>query len=537
MICPTTCPKPLGVKCPSANAGTPRSIGSRLAALGGELSKPYITLGVLLSLCPLWAADPGRWVPARWDGGPLELTRRAKGQTLSADAREALAKWYDPATLGLIEGTPINCLLVTFSIGTGPEAEHQQHQLVKEYARLARARGIAVLGIVYPGADPEAVAAAAREAQLDGLVLDGEFPAGFAGKLGAVLVIPIERRASSPRTSKAPLLAMEGVRPSARNLSDMGIRAEASAEPWIESNIWLVGSFRLGTEWRPIWINQQPNPSSHGDYVRCVADPALAGGRWMVAVDDDLRARLFRKDADALATWRSIAAYLKFSEDHAEWRRFAPYGNLGVILDIAGKNPDISDEYLNLLTRRHVPYRLILRSELSAASLSTFQAVLALDLAPPTEVERKLLCEFAEKGGLVVAGPAWGDPPKDDPYAEVPLGKGHVAVYKEDPPNPESVAKDMLDLLDPEVLGLSVFNVPSAITYATASGGRVLVQLLNYAGRPIDRVTIRFNGSFKTARLYTPESPPLDLSIHAAGNGRTELLIPKLTAWGAVLLE
>lgn len=484
----------------------------------------------MLSLCPAWAADPGRWAPARWDGGPLELTRRAKGQTPPADAREAIARWYDPTTLGLLEGTPINCLLVTFSIGAEPEAEHRQHQLVKEYARLARERGIAVLGIVYPAANPEAVAAAARDAQLDGLVLDGEFPSGFAEKLGTALVIPIARAADSLRTSKAALLAIEGVRPSARNLSDMGIRAGASAEPWIESNIWLVRSFRLGTHWRPIWINQQPNPSSQGDYVRCVADAAVAGGRWMVAIDDDLRARLFRKDAGALATWRSIATYLKFSEDHAEWRGFAPYGNLAVILDTP-------DEYLNLLTRRQVPYRLILRSELSAASLSSFQAVLAVNLAPPAEGERKILCDFAKKGGLVVAGPSWGDPPKDDPYTDVPLGKGRVAVYKEDPPNPESVAKDMLDLLDPEVNGLSVFNVPSAITYASTCDKRVLVQLLNYAGRPIDRVTVRFNGSFKTARLYTPENPPLDLSVRATGNGRTELLIPTLTAWGAVLLE
>jgi hypothetical protein len=172
---------------------------------------------------------------------------------------------------------------------------------------------------------------------------------------------------------------------------------------------------------------------------------------------------------------------------------------------------------------------------LRAASLSSFQAVLALE--PPTEAERKILCDFAEKGGLVVAGPSWGDPPKDAPYAEVPLGKGRVAVYKEDAPNPESVAKDMLDLLDPKVMGLSVFNVPSAITYAAVSGERVLVQLLNYAGRPIDRVTIRFNGSFKSARFYTPENAPLDLAVRTTENGRTETLIPKLTAWGAVLFE
>jgi hypothetical protein len=185
-----------------------------------------------------------------------------------------------------------------------------------------------------------------------------------------------------------------------------------------------------------------------------------------------------------------ITGYLKFSEDHAEWQRFTPYGNLGIILDTGGKN-----------------------------------------------AERELLCHFAEKGGLVVGGPSWGDPPKDDPYIETGLGTGRIAIYKEDPPNPESVAKDMLDLLDPKLMGLSVFNVPSAITYATTSGERVLVQLLNYAGRPIERVTIRFNGNFKTARLYTPENPPLDLSVRATENGRTELLMPALTAWGAVLLE
>jgi hypothetical protein len=477
-------------------------------------------------------------VPARWDGGPLELTRRIKDKTLQAGAREAIAGWYDPATLALIEGTPINCLLVTFSIGAAPEVERRQQQMVKEYARLAHARGIAVLGIVYPGADADAVAVAAREAQLDGLVLEGEFPAGLAAKLASVPhVIPIARDVASLRTSKAALLAVEGVRPEARNLSDKGIRAGASAEPWIESNIWLVRSFRLGTEWRPVWISQQPNPSSQGDYVRCVADAAVAGGRWIVAVDDDLRAGLFRKDTRALATWRSIAGYLKFSEDHAEWRGFTPYGNLGIIVDTAVKNRDMPDEYLNLIARRQVPYRLTLRSQLTAASLAGFQAVLAVDLDPPTDAERKLLSDFAEKGGLLVGGPSWGESPRDDSYAETRLGKGRVAVYKDDPPNPEAVAKDLPDLLDPEVMGFSVFNVPSSITYAATSGKRVLVQLLNYAGRPVERITIRFNGNFKTARLYTPENPPLDLSVLPTGNGRTELLIPELTAWGAVVLE
>jgi len=477
-----------------------------------------------------WSApDPARWVPARWDGGPLEVARRGK---LDTPAREAIARWYEPSTLDLLENTPVNCLLVTFSSGASSEAEASQHQLVKEYARVARGRGIAVLGLVYPGADAASVAAAASEAQLDGLVLDGQFPADFASNLRNYpgIVIPIAQEAASVRMAGAPLVAVQGVRPSARDLADMGIRAGASAEPWIDSNIWLVRSFRFSPDRRPIWISQEPNPVLEGDYIRCVADAAVAGGRWIVALDDNLRANLFHKNADALGTWRRIASYLKFAEDHEEWRRFAPFGNLGIIID----NTADLDEYLNLVARRQVPYRLIRRDELSGASLASFKAVLAA-----SRVSGTILHDFAEQGGIVIAGPWWGDAPKDDPYAEIPIGKGKVVVYKDEPPDPESVAKDLHDLLEPEVMGLSVFNVPTAITYAstTDGGNRVLIQLLNYAGRPVERITLRFNGIFKQARLYTPESAPLDLVAGKTQNGRTEVLVPKVAAWGAVLLE
>jgi hypothetical protein len=489
--------------------------------------------------------NPSQWVPARWDGGPLELARRAKDNTLNAGAREAIAKWYDPATLNLLKGTPINALLVTFSIGAASDAEARQQQLVGTYARMARERGLAVLGVVHPGADSLAVAAGAVESQLDGLVLDGEFPAGFAAKVESALrarnsaapVVQIWRDVASARAAHVSLFAVEGVRPSARNLADLGIRAGPSAEPWIESNIWLVKSLRLGPEWRPIWINQQPNPGLLGDYVRCVADAAVAGGRWIVAPDDDLRSRLFRMEAGALGTWRNIATYLKFAEDHAGWRSFLPYGNVGIIADADGKDPEVSNEYLNLVTRRQVPYRLIARPALSQESLVSFRAVLAPDLAAPTRAERILLNDFADKGGLVVAGPWWGSAPKNDPFVEIQIGKGRAVVYKDEPPEPESVSKDLVELLEPDVVGLSVFNVPSVISYVSTREKQALIQVLNYATLPSNRVTIRFNGNFNTARFYTPEYAPINLPVHAAGNNHTELLIPQLATWGAVLLE
>jgi hypothetical protein len=271
--------------------------------------------------------------------------------------------------------------------------------------------------------------------------------------------------------------------------------------------------------------------------MRSVADAALAGGRWIVALDDTLRAQLFHRDSRGMATWRGIAAYLKFAEEHTEWRSFVPYGNVAIVLDTAGQTPDLSNEYLNLATRRHVPYRIVPRSDLAAASLAGFHAVLAFDLSPATSAERAILCDFAEKGGLVVAGPSWGDPPKDETYRESPLGKGRVAVYKDDPPDPEAAARDLADLLEPEAMGFSVFNVPSGITDVSIGGKRVLVQILNHADQPGGRVTVRLNGKYESVTLYTPEDRRAELKPEPAANGRTEVLIAKPATWAALLFE
>jgi hypothetical protein len=245
---------------------------------------------------------------------------------------------------------------------------------------------------------------------------------------------------------------------------------------------------------------------------------------------------LRRREAAALETWQRISSLLRFAEEHAEWRGFAPYGNLAVVIDPAAPDSETGEEYLKLVARRQAPYRLLARGQLSAASLAGFRAVLATQLAPPAETERKILTDFAVKGGVVVAGPSWGGAPRDQPYAEVRLGKGRVVVYRE--PDPESVARDLRDVLSPEEMGVTAFNVPSVITYASAgdSGRRVLVQLLNYSNSPAEAITIRVGGAFNSARLYTPDAAAASLAIRRE-DGHTDVAISKLPFWGGVLLE
>jgi len=515
-------------------------------AIHGESIATRLVLLFLLS-CTLEASAPPApqaWIPIRWTGGPLELAWRSKTRTPPADSaiRDALARWYEPATLSLLEGSPANCLLVTWSAPADPVVETQQHQLVKIYAEAAHKRGLAVLGLVYAAGDAPKIAADAASASLDGLVLEGEFAADFPASLrkaaGSMLVVEVAKDPASARARRKldPIVAVAGVAPSARNLSEMGIRGAPSSEPWIQSNFWLVRSLGLASPSNAVWISSQLENASTVDYTRAVADASAAGGRWIVSFDDAFRNKLRAREASTLEVWRRLSIYLKFAESHATWRSLAPHGNVGIVFDPESTKQDLSDEYLNLVTRRQVPYRLVARSGLNPASVAKFRAVLAFELDPPSVAERKLLQDFAESGGLVVAGPTWGGAPKTEPFVEVPAGKGRVVIYRD--PDPETVARDLKELLSDDDLGVVPFNVPSVITLASGGdpGQPLLVQLLNYFDRPVEAITLRVAGKFRSARLETAEGAAVDLPLRDA-EGKTEVTIPKLLLWAAVSME
>jgi hypothetical protein len=452
----------------------------------------------------LQAADPQAWVPVRWNG--------------------------DPVTLDLLEGTPFNCLLVNF--GEAPAI-----------AAKARERAIAVVGVVHPGTEVSAIAPAAAEARLDGLALEGEFPSGFADTLAKALrtagsqaaVIPIAAHAAAVRKAAWPVLAVKGTAPGVGKIAD-GATASATGGLWVDSNMWLARSFRLSAAPPVVWVAHKPPAGRDGVYLKSIADAGAAGARWIVTLDDETRAKLVRKDAGALALWRSLANLSAFFTEHAEWRRFTPFGTVGILFDPAGPNLDNSEEFLNLIARRQIPYRIIERAQLGAPALEGLRALLAFDLAPPSEAERKIVRDFAAKGGSVLIGPAWGGAPKEQAYTVQAVEQGEVAVYKEAAPDPETAARDLNDLLTTPDFGVSVFNAPSVLSYVSAAENRLLVQMVNYADAPADSLTLWVTAKYTTARLYVPGAAPSELPVKRSG-GRTEIAVPSLAVYGALLLE
>src|SRR5262245_30949562 len=94
--------------------------------------------GLVCASCAPVAAPAG-WVPARWP-------------------------WTDVESLRLLDGSPVNCLLVT--------------SYDAAFVAAASMRNLATLAVLTPGPDIVGAARKALAAKLTGIVLEGDFPEG-----------------------------------------------------------------------------------------------------------------------------------------------------------------------------------------------------------------------------------------------------------------------------------------------------------------------------------------------------------------------
>jgi hypothetical protein len=104
---------------------------------------------------PEWA-HTGNFHFARWDGGPLEVS---KG-TLSGwpgfivpdpQVLDATRNLYEPATIELIERAHVNWIWVTWSNGFSNQTEEPQHVLLRSYIEACHQHGIHVTAYVSIG--------------------------------------------------------------------------------------------------------------------------------------------------------------------------------------------------------------------------------------------------------------------------------------------------------------------------------------------------------------------------------------------------
>jgi len=65
-------------------------------------------------------------ITLRWPSGPLEAAIRQKKEGFTAQARQALEYWHAAPALDIVQGSPVNCLVVSWAAGLAQDAEQQR---------------------------------------------------------------------------------------------------------------------------------------------------------------------------------------------------------------------------------------------------------------------------------------------------------------------------------------------------------------------------------------------------------------------------
>jgi hypothetical protein len=275
--------------------------------------------------------------------------------------------------------------------------------------------------------------------------------------------------------------------------------ATPSSEPWIDSNTWMVRSVQAWSSPRPVWLLHTAPPSAtEQELLRAVADAGVAGAYWAPPLEAVLR-------------WPSLARWTRFFLEQARPPEFVPTGTVAIVQDSTRQDPLVPGEYLNLIARRGIPYRVIERPQLSGNAIATGRALLWACLAPPNGAERERLKTFAQRGGVVID------------VSEAPA--------------PAELARELLDRIGYENLDVRVYNAPSVLSYAMeARDGRRLVHLVNYATAAAAGVRLRVMGRFRRATLISPDEAPRALAVRNTG-GKSEVSNLNIPVYAGVLWE
>lgn len=479
------------------------------------------------------------WTPMRWPCGPLDLARGKRREGFSADDAEVLEQWRSPRMLERLQGTPFDCLVVTWADGS-PLDESQQQSL-RPLLSAAREAGLAVVGQVGQGSDLRQAASAAESAGLQALATDSSEP------LKGLPVL----RFGEPSVADRPPRRFLGV----AGLPWPGLKVELEEDtdaasgptgpPWIDSNAWFV---RLAGELlhpETIWLSYEPPEDGLRDptaaYVQAIADAEVFGARWVVSLDPGTRLDVARGSGPGQETWDQIVRALVFFEARRAWASLHPVGLLGVLSDFSGPNEWLSFEVLNLLSRYSRLYRAIPRPAdhaLSPAKTDPFENLRALLYVDETPPERELLRRmyaFAEGGGTLITPPGWevrGEPLAGSSFSSFTLtrlGQGRLAVAREALADPYRLAEDAQALMSHRHDLVRVFNPGTGrFTYARSEDGRsAVLHLFPYSRYSFEtHVSVWFREPWPVANTWEvdlSEPVPAERTVRETG---VEFLLP-----------
>lgn len=413
------------------------------------------------------------------------------------------ASWRDPAILKLLDGGPVNTLLLPEN--TPPELR-----------QAAVSRGL-------------------------------ECPA----RIPWSALKEVDWRGSSPVVA-----INDGVWPdlsikSQSNSAD-GVQGGPTGAPWLDANGWMLQLARCRAGNRPVWI-ESPAPENtatlaFNNYLLAACEAAAYGAQRPIWLAPELAAALAKGEPKAVEQWQRLMKTVRWLEEHRAWRDWPVLARLAVVSDFSGPNEYNAGEVLNLSARRNLAFVPVERAKIQAPHLAGLRAVLYVDAEPMPAPMAALMQKFVEGGGLLLAmkGPAGALKnlrPSKETHPRFDLfecGKGRVAMSKAEWDDQFVLAQDTHLLMSRRYDALRLFNGGSITCYQTrsADGRRWLAHLLNYAGRmAAHQVSLQTWQPIRAARVYDPaKTGPAELEIHR-NPGQQEVYLPSFSVYCAVELE
>ena len=411
------------------------------------------------------------------------------------------ATWTSPASLRLLEGSPINCLLFD-SVSSA-----------------------------------NSIAAQARGAGLTALEWSALSPAPLS-----------EVQWNSPK----PQTVIVGLPWPRIKLSSKGrlndVEAGPTGAPWIDSNAWVARLAAVRAPRKPVWLGFEtakgdPVPGADA-YSIAIADSSATGARWMISLDDGLSKGLPAGNADAMTTWRSILAALTFFEKHRDWSAWEPWGSTGILSTFAGKDEFLAQEVLNLAARRNLLYRVLDRSIPASQKLEGLRGILYVDSDPPSAGLKAQLDSFARAGGLVIvprvlASLFPGGSPVACPVRGYDLrsfGKGSLAIATRDWDDPYFLAADVHSLVKRRNDPVRLFNAGSLWEHYSVAvdGSRELLQLVSFTSRPNASVSLALARPWRSIAMYVIGAGSPATLAPVKVEGRMELHLPAFSYYAAL---
>ncbi|MBA3975184.1 MAG: hypothetical protein C0504_13330 [Candidatus Solibacter sp.] len=406
------------------------------------------------------------------------------------------AAWNPSAAAGLLDGSPVNCLLAE------------------------------------PGAETAARAAASAK---------------------AIEFLPVRWTAWSETdwSRPAPFAIGDGVWPGAaasQNRQEGG----PTGAPWVDANGWIAQlAGALAPPSSQIWINSKPPDELRAiepnQYLLGLAEAWAYGARRPVWLAPHHAADALAGEGQGAAAWKSIRNLLVWLEARAAWRQYRPVSSLMVLSDFAGANEYMAGEVLNLSARQHIAVTPVHTRRAVPASFAGMKAALYVDPQPPAAALAAVLKTFVASGGLLIAlkssASAIGTPAKLDDahprFETYSLGKGRVAVSKQDFEDPWILARDAHLLMSRRWDSIRLFNAGSMLALHTAApGGRSrVVHLFNYTCRAsANLVSLQIPPGVSDARLHSPAAPAHSSPAIHRRDGRNEIDIPPYAVYCALEL-